>query len=257
MLLEGKTVVVTGGNSGIGEGISRTAAAEGAAVVIDYVAGGEYAEKMVAEITEAGGRAVAVEADVSKVADLQKLIDTAVSEFGRLDVWVNNAGIEVKEKLAELTEENYDKLMGVNLKGAVFGASLAVKQFLAQGEPGVVVNVSSVHEEWSMPVDLAYCVSKGGMRMLAKTGGTDTDLSSKGIRIVNVAPGAVLTSLNTTYTNDPAQQKKFNETIPAGRIGQPEDIANAVCFVASDRASYITATTLTVDGGLMEAWNGI
>lgn len=257
MLLEGKTVVVTGGNSGIGEGISRTAAAEGAAVVIDYVADAEYAEQMVAEITEAGGRAVAVEADVSKVADLQKLVDAAVTQFGRLDVWVNNAGIEVHEKLAELTEESYDKLMGVNLKGAVFGASLAVKQFLAQATPGVVVNVSSVHEEWSMPVDLAYCVSKGGMRMLAKTGGVDTDLSTRGIRIVNVAPGAILTKLNANVLTEPSEEKRYNATIPAGRIGQPNDIANAVCFVASERASYITATTLTVDGGLMEAWNGV
>ncbi|MFW5469909.1 glucose 1-dehydrogenase [Knoellia sp. CPCC 206435] len=246
--LEGKVVLVTGGNSGIGEGIVRAAAAQGARVVIDYVSRPEDTEAIIADIEAAGGEAVGCEADVSNVADLQRLVDTAVESFGRLDVMVNNAGVEFEETLATLTEEKYDLLMGINLKGAVFGSKLAAEQMRRQGGGGVIVNITSTHEDWPMPSDLAYCISKGGMRMLTRTAGVE--LGPDGIRVVGVGPGAIRTAINAEDT--PAETRALEAAIPLGRIGSPEEMGELVCFVASDAAAYVTATTLMADGGLMQ-----
>ncbi|KGN42113.1 SDR family NAD(P)-dependent oxidoreductase [Knoellia aerolata] len=246
--LEGRVVVVTGGNSGIGEGIVRAAAAQGARVVIDYVSRPEDTDAIIRDIEAAGGEAVGCEADVSIVADLRRLVSTTVEAFGRLDVMVNNAGVEFEETLATLTEEKYDLLMGINLKGAVFGTKLAAEQMRAQGGGGVVVNISSTHEDWPMPSDLAYCISKGGMRMLTRTAGVE--LGPDGIRVVAVGPGAIRTPINAEDT--PAETRALEAAIPLGRIGTPEEVGALVCFVASDAASYVTATTVMADGGLMQ-----
>ena len=246
--LEGKVVVVTGGNSGIGEGIVREAAAQGAKVVIDFVSQPEATEAIVADVVAAGGEAVGCEADVSRVADLQRLVDTAVREFGRLDVLVNNAGIEFGETLATLTEEKYDLLMNVNLKGAVFGSKLAAEQMRRHGGGGVIDNITSTHEDWPRPSDLAYCVSTGGMRMLTRTAGVE--LGPDRIRVVGVGPGAINTSINDDDT--PAETDALEAAIPLAYIGSPAEMGKVVCFAASDAASYITATTIMADGGLMQ-----
>ncbi|KGN39080.1 glucose 1-dehydrogenase [Knoellia subterranea] len=246
--LEGKVVIVTGGNSGIGEGIVREAAAQGAKVVIDYVSHPEATDAIIADIEKAGGEAVGCEADVSKVADLQKLVDTAVKEFGRLDVMVNNAGVEFGETLESLTEEKYDLLMNINLKGAVFGSKLAAEQMRIQGDGGVIINITSTHEDWPMPSDLAYCVSKGGMRMLTRTAGVE--LGPDHIRMIGVGPGAINTPINADDT--PEETKALEAAIPLGYIGSPEEMGKIVCWAASDQASYITATTVMADGGLMQ-----
>jgi len=241
-------MVVTGGNSGIGEGIVLEAHAQGAAVVVDYVSGAEHARALVSRIEADGGRAIAVEADVSKVADLRRLVDTTVAELGRLDVMVNNAGVEFGEDLRTMTEEKYDLLMAVNLKGAVFGSQLAAEQMRKQGDGGVIVNITSTHEDWPMPSDLAYCISKGGMRMLTRTAGVE--LGPDGIRVVGVGPGAIDTPINADDT--PAQTAALRSAIPLGEIGTPAQVGKVVCYVASDAASYITATTIMADGGLMQ-----
>ena len=246
--LEGKVVVVTGGNSGIGEGIVREAATQGARVVIDYVSQPEATQAIVDDIVGAGGEAVGCEADVSKVADLQRLVDTAVSEFGRLDVMVNNAGVEFGETLTTLTEEKYDLLMGVNLKGAVFGSKLAAEQMRRQGDGGVIVNITSTHEDWPMPSELAYCVSKGGMRMLTRTAGVE--LGPDRIRVVGVGPGAIDTPINDDDTA--AETRALAAAVPLGYIGTPQEMGRVVCWAASDAASYVTATTVMADGGLMQ-----
>lgn len=245
--LQDKVVVVTGGNSGIGEGIVREASAQGAKVAIDYVSDAEHAEALA---TELGGpdRAIAVSADVSSVADLTRLKDEAVAAFGRIDVWVSNAGVEFKQTLLSLTEEKYDLQMAINLKGAVFGAKIAAEQFIAQDGPGVIINTSSTHEDWPMPSDLTYCVSKGGMRMLTRTAGVE--LGPYGIRMVNVAPGAIATPINAD--DDEAATEALRQAIPLGYIGSPEQMGKVVCFVASEAASYLTATTVFADGGLMQ-----
>ena len=255
MGLEGKSVVVTGGNSGIGAAIVRSLAAAGAGVVIDYVAHPEDTADLVKEITAGGGRAVGVEADVTTSAGLDKLIGAAVDEFGRLDALVNNAGIEKRHSLLEVDEETFEKVMAVNLKSAVFGTQRAAKRFIEQGTGGVVVNISSVHEDWPMPGNLSYCVSKGGMRMLTRTAGVE--LGPQGVRVVNVAPGAVDTPINAATMKDDSQRQKLQNAIPLRTVADPKEIGDVVAFVVSDAARYMTATTVFVDGGIMQGSVGL
>lgn len=255
MLLKGKTVVVTGGNSGIGEAIVLAAADEGANLVIDYVAHPEETEALVQRIEKAGGRAVGIQADVSKSADLHAMIQKAVDTFGRLDVLVNNAGIENRTSLLETTEADFEKIMAVNLKSAFFGSQAAAQQFIAQGEGGLIINISSVHEDWPMPGNIAYCVSKGGIRMLTRTAGVE--LGEHGIRMVNVAPGAVSTPINASTEADPEKMKRLNAAIPLGRMAHSEEIADVVVFLASGKAAYMTSTTVVIDGGIMQGSVGL
>lgn len=254
-LLTGKTIVVTGGNSGIGEAIVLAAAAEGANVVVDYVANPDEANALVSQIEAMDGNAVGVQADVSKVADLQTMIATAIDSFGRLDVLVNNAGIETRTNILDTTEEQFDKVMNVNLKSAFFGTQLAAKQFIAQGSGGTVINISSVHEEWPMPGNVAYCVSKGGARMLTRTAGVE--LGPHNVRVVNVGPGAVDTPINTVTLSDPAKVKALDAAIPIGRVAEPKEVADVVVFLASDKAGYMTSTSVFVDGGIMQGSVGL
>ena len=255
MMLSGKTIVVTGGNSGIGAAIATVAGREGANVVIDYVAHPEAATQLDTTITAEGGQAIAVEADASKVEDIQRLLDAAVREYGRVDVMVNNAGIETRTSLLDSTEDDFDRVMAVNLKSAFFGTQLAAKQFIAQGGGGVVVNISSVHEDWPMPGNAPYCVSKGGMRMLTRTAGVE--LGTHGIRVVGVGPGAVDTPINQSTSADPAKVAALDAAIPLGRMANPTEIAETVVFLASDRGGYATATTVFVDGGIMQGSVGL
>jgi glucose 1-dehydrogenase len=255
MLLEGKTLIVTGGNSGIGEAIVLAAAAEGANIVIDYVAHPDETTALVAKVEQAGGKAVGIQADVSKVADLQAMVQKAVDTFGRLDVLVNNAGIETRTSVLDTTEEQYEKVMDINLKSAFFGIQLAAKQFIAQGGGGVVLNISSVHEDWPMPGNTAYCVSKGGMRMLTRTAGVE--LGQHGIRVINLGPGAVSTPINASTISDPAKLKALDVAIPLGRMADPHEIAQTAVFLASEKARYLTATSVFVDGGIMQGSVGL
>jgi len=248
MDLSGKVAIVTGGNSGIGAAIVLGLAKAGAKVVIDYVADPEATEALESQIVALGDQSVGVDADISTVEGIQALVDAAVKNFGRLDIMVNNAGMETRTSVLDTTEKQYDTVLAVNLKSAFFGTQLAAKQMIAQGGGGVVVNTSSVHEDWPMPGNAPYCVTKGGMRMLARTAGVE--LAPKGVRVVNVAPGAVATPINTVEMN-PATLKQLDDYIPLGRMAKPEEIANVVVFVASDAASYLTATTLFADGGIM------
>jgi glucose 1-dehydrogenase len=255
MLLEGKTVIVTGGNSGIGEAIVLAAAAEGANIVIDYINHPEETTEIIGKIEAAGGKAVGVQADVSRVADLQAMVTKAVESFGRLDVLVNNAGVETRTSILDTTEADYQKVLDINLKSAFFGTQLAAKQFIAQGGGGVIINISSVHEDWPMPGNVAYCVSKGGTRMLTRTAGVE--LGPHNIRVVNVGPGAVATPINRSTMDDPTKLQQLNAAIPLGRMAQPEEIGDVVVFLASGKSGYATATTIFLDGGIMQGSVGL
>lgn len=236
-------MIVTGGNSGIGEAIVIAAAREGANIVIDYVAHPEETTSLIARIEKEGGKAVGVDADVSKAEGLHRMVQTAVDSFGRLDVIVNNAGIETRTGILDTTEEDFEKVMAVNLKSAFFGTQFAAKQFIEQKTPGLVINISSVHEDWPMPGNIAYCVSKGGTRMLTRTAGVE--LGEHGIRVVNVAPGAVDTPINSSTTSDPDKLKKLDAAIPVGRLAKPDDIAEMVVFLASGKSSWPTMALFT------------
>lgn len=255
MLLQDKVIIVTGGNSGIGAAICDVAGREGAKVVIDYVVNPDAAQELDDEITRDGSVAISVKADVSTLDGLQKLADAAVAEYGRIDVWVNNAGIETRTSLLDSTEADFDKVLAVNLKSAFFGSQIAAKQFIAQGGGGVIVNITSVHEDWPMPGNTPYCVSKGGMRMLTRNAGVE--LGPHGIRVLGVGPGAVDTPINAKTTADPEALAKLNAAIPLGRVAKPEEIGETVAFLASDQASYLTATTIFVDGGIMQGSVGL
>src|SRR6516162_799757 len=255
MTLHGKTAIVTGGNSGIGKSCVLALAEEGANVVIDYIANEQATEDLEKQVAALGDGAIGVEADVSKVADLQRLIDTAVKSFGRLDVMVNNAGIETRTSVLDTTEDQYEKVLEVNLKSAFFGTQLAAKRMIAQGGGGRIINITSVHEDWPMPGNTPYCLSKGGMRMLTRTAGVE--LAPHDILVVGVGPGAIATPINLSTMTDPEKMKTLDTAIPLGRMAQPEEIGSVVAFLAGTDCSYMTATTVFVDGGIMHSSPGL
>jgi glucose 1-dehydrogenase len=255
MSLTGKVAIVTGGNSGIGKAIVLALTAEGASVVVDYVSRPEATEELERQIAALGEHSIGVEADVSKVEDLQALIDAAVKTYGRLDVMVNNAGVETRTSVLDTTEKQYDFVMNINLKSAFFGTQLAAKQMIAQGGGGRVINITSVHEDWPMPGNTPYCLSKGGMRMLTRTAGVE--LGPQGVTVVGVGPGAVETPINLETEKDPDKMRVLDAAIPLGRMAKPEEIADVVAFLAGDRASYLTATTIFADGGIMHSSPGL
>ena len=212
-------------------------------------------EDLERQIVDLGDQAIGVDADVSKVEDLERLIASAVDAFGRLDIMVNNAGIETRSSVLDTTEAQYDKVMAINLKSAFFGTQLAAKQMIAQGGGGRIINITSVHEDWPMPGNTPYCLSKGGMRMLTRTAGIE--LGPHGINVVGVGPGAVATPINTSTMNDPEKMATLDAAIPLGRMAEPHEIGSVVAFLASDGAAYLTATTVFADGGIMHSSPGL
>jgi glucose 1-dehydrogenase len=255
MRLHGRVALVTGGNTGIGKAIVLALAREGARVVIDFVAHPESADELEKQVVALGDQALCFDADVSQVPELRKLITAAVAKFGRLDIMVNNAGVETRASLLDTTEEQYDRVLAINLKSAFFGTQLAARQMIQQGDGGRIINITSVHEDWPMPGNTAYCLSKGGMRMLTRTAGVE--LAPHKVLVVGVGPGAVATPINKSTLNDPTSKKELAAAIPLGRIADPREIARVVAFLAGDEASYITATTVFADGGLMHCSPGL
>lgn len=255
MSLQNKVAIVTGGNTGIGQAIVLELARHGANVVIDYVAHPEATEELERKVAKLGDKCIGVDADVSKIGDLEKLIGAAIGKFGHLDIMVNNAGIETRTSVLDTTEDQYDAVLNINLKSAFFGTQLAAKQMISQGGGGRVINVTSVHEDWPMPGNTAYCLSKGGMRMLTRTAGVE--LAPHNILVVGVGPGAVETPINTSTMDDPAKLKKLDAAIPLGRMAKPQEIASVVAFLAGEGATYLTATTIMADGGLMQSSPGL
>ncbi len=212
MSLTGKVAIVTGGNSGIGKAVVLALAEHGANVVIDYVANPAATEDLERQVAALGDKAIGVEADVSKVADLERLVAAAVEAFGRVDVMVNNAGIETRTSVLDTSEDQYQRVMDINLKSAFFGTQIAAKQMIAQGDGGRIINITSVHEDWPMPGNTPYCLSKGGMRMLTRTAGVE--LGPHGVLVVGIGPGAVDTPINAATEADPAKMKTLDAAIP-------------------------------------------
>jgi glucose 1-dehydrogenase len=246
MLLEGRRAIVTGGGTGIGKATCERLGREGASVCVNFYADGE-ADGAHALAEQIGHGSIAVQADVGDEEDVKRLVGSARDALGGVDVLVNNAGIEKQIPLLEMSLEDWDRVLRTNLTGA-FLCLREAGNVMADGGGGVVVNMSSVHEHIPWPGFAHYCASKGGMKLLMQTAARE--LAGKGIRLVNIAPGAIVTPINKFVLDDPEQKHAVEEEIPLGHMGQPEDIAAAVVWAASEEASYVTGTTLIVDGGM-------
>jgi len=250
MLLEGRKAVVTGGNTGIGKATCERLAREGAAVCVNYFSEkeAEGAEALAGELRQAGApKAIAVQADVGQEDQVVNMVSRASQELGGVDLLVNNAGIEKQIALLEMSLEDWSRVLQTNLTGAFLCLREAGK-LMAEGSGGTIVNMSSVHEFIPWPGFAHYCASKGGMKLLMETAARE--LAPKKIRLVNIAPGAIVTPINKFVLDDPEQKHAVESEIPLGRMGNPEEIAAAVAWAASEEASYVTGTTIVVDGGM-------
>jgi glucose 1-dehydrogenase len=248
MRLDGKVAIVTGAGRGIGRAIALGYGREGAAVVVNYSRSREAAEAAAAEIQAAGGRAIAVRADVARLDEHESLIGAALDAFGRLDILVNNAGIEIHEPVLESTPETWERTIGTNLTGAYFLAVKAARAMIRTGG-GKIVNISSVHDVEPLRNRAIYSITKGGMLMMVKS--LALELAEHNIRVNAISPGAILTDMNRAHLTNTARLSQLLPAIPAGRIGQPEDIVGAAVYLASSESDYVTGTTIYVDGGLL------
>lgn len=254
--LEGQTALVTGANSGIGQGIAMCLAAEGANVVVNYVTHAEVADEVVSRIASQGGKAVAIRADVSSETEVQQMFKEAIHQFGTIDILVNNAGIQLDAPFVEMTLDRWQKLLSINLSGYFLCAREAAREFLRRGivkersrAAGKIICVSSVHEviPWSGHVN--YATSKGGIMMFMKS--LAQELAPKKIRVNSIGPGAIQTPINKSAWDNPQSLQRLLTLIPYGRIGVPEDIGKAAVWLASDESDYVNGTTIFVDGGML------
>jgi 3-oxoacyl-[acyl-carrier protein] reductase len=245
--LKGKTAIVTGASKGIGAGIAKGLAAEGAAVVVNYASSKEGADRVVAEITAAGGKAIAVQGDVAKAADVKKIFAETKEAFGRLDILVNNAGVYSFTPLESITEADFHRHFDINVLGLLLATQEAAKAFGPEG--GSVINIGSVASTLNSPNTVVYTATKGAVdsvtRVLAK------ELGPKKIRVNSINPGLVETEGTHTFGAIGTDfEKSTVASTPLGRVGQPDDITPVAVFLASDDARWLTGDTLIVSGGL-------
>jgi glucose 1-dehydrogenase len=252
--LEGQTAIVTGGSRGIGAAVCRAFAQAGAVVGVNYRVQGDAAEALAAEIRGAGGRAVALRADVSSEAEVRAMFDRFDAEAGRLDIVVANAGMHDDAPAEDMTLEAWEKVLQVNLTGQFLCARQAIRRFLAQAPSpasaalGKVICMSSVHELIPWAGHVNYVASKGGVMMMMKT--LAQEVAGRRIRVNGIAPGAIETEENHGKWGKPADRDDLLKLIPYGRLGTPGDVARAAVWLASDDSDYVTGTTLFVDGGM-------
>ena len=253
--LDGQRAIVTGANSGIGEAIARGLAEAGAAVAVNYVGGEDRALKVVDEIRAAGGRAIAVKADVSSEDEVQAMFRRVVAEFGSVDILVNNAGLQQDAPFHEMTLAQWRKVIDVNLTGQFLCAREAVREYLRRGavpelscSVGKIICLSSVHDVIPWAGHANYAASKGGVAMLMKT--MAQELAMKKIRINSSSPGAIKTPINMSAWDTAQAEAALLKLIPYYRVGETRDIARAAVWLASDHSDYVTGATLYVDGGM-------
>lgn len=257
--LQGKKVLVTGGTSGIGQAIAVRFAEEGAHVGVNYHTGGakmtetdalvhKAVQECLEHMAQCGVDYVLVQADVAKEEDVVQMFSEVIDKLGGVDVLVNNAGIQVSGASDEIEMDSFDRVLGINLRGAYLCAREALRHFLAQNKPGIIINISSVHQIIPKPRYVSYSVSKGGIQNLTRT--LALEYAGRGIRVNGIGPGATVTPINRAWVDDPEKRAQVEQHIPMGRAGTSEEIAAVTAFLASDEAAYITGQTLFVDGGL-------
>jgi glucose 1-dehydrogenase len=247
--LGGRRALVTGAASGIGRATAVRLASDGAAVLVNYIGDPDPAEDLVREVRSDGGDALAYQADVAREDEVVGMFEHAAAHFGApIDLLVNNAGVQAPFELVDMPLEEWNRVLGVNLTGAFLCAREAARGLREAGAPGVVVNVSSVHEVIPWPRFAHYCASKGGMKLFAQT--IARELAPHRIRVVSVAPGAIRTPINEDVIEDPEKHSEVVEQVPWGRVGRSEEIAAAIAWLAGPEADYVTGSTLFVDGGM-------
>ncbi len=252
--LSGQAALVTGADSGIGAAIARAFAAAGGFVGINYRSGKERADALVDDIAAQGGKAIALQADVSREEDVAGMFERFAARFGRIDILVANAGMQKDAPVAEMSAQDWRRVLDVNLTGQFLCIRAAVRRFLEQAPApqsrarGKVLCMSSVHEVIPWAGHANYAASKGGVLMMMKS--IAQELAPQGIRVNGIAPGAIRTPINRDAWEDSAAQAALLKLIPWGRIGEPEDVARAALWLASDESDYVTGTTLFVDGGM-------
>lgn len=252
--LKGQVAIVTGASSGLGAGAAKGLAASGAAVVINYHSQPEPAQKLAQEIIDAGGQAIAIGADVSNEQDVERLFAETLDAFGRLDILVANSGLQKDAAFADITLEDWNTVINVNLTGQFLCARAAVRQFAKQDlrpevsrARGKIIHMSSVHQVIPWAGHVNYAASKGGVDLLMRS--IAQEVGEQRIRVNSIAPGAIRTAINTKATSGDAE-KKLLELIPYGRVGEADDVANAIVWLASDASDYVHGTTLFIDGGM-------
>jgi glucose 1-dehydrogenase len=249
MRLQDKVAVVTGAATGIGQAIAIAFAKEGASVVIDYVGDASVSQGTIKTIQTANGKALAVDADISVPADVDKLISKTVDAFKRLDIFVNNAGIEKKFAIVDYPFEEWNRILAVNLTGPFLCSQAAAKQMIRQGGGGRIINISSIHEDLPMPTNAPYCATKGGLRMLMRT--MAVELAPHQITVNNIGPGAIFTPIDRGVESNVKLNSAILAEIPMGRWGKPEEVAQLAVYLASDDAAYVTGSTHFIDGGML------
>lgn len=249
MKLQGRVAIVTGAATGIGKAIVTGMAKEGASVVIDYVGDPTLANGVVADIQKAGGKAMAIEADVSNPDQVNNLVQQSLKSLGRLDIFVNNAGLEYKYPFTEYPFDKWQKVIAVDLTGPFLCAQAAAKVMIQQGNGGRIINISSIHEDLPMITNAPYCAAKGGLRMLMRT--IAVELAPHKITVNNIAPGAIFTPIDTDVEKNITIEKELMAEIPLGRWGKPEEVAELAIYIASDAAAYSTGSTFFIDGGML------
>ncbi|MGH7904468.1 MAG: SDR family NAD(P)-dependent oxidoreductase [Candidatus Dormibacteraceae bacterium] len=248
MDLDGKVALVTGAGSGIGHAIAHRFGIEGASVVVNYFGWEDEAERLAAELSQDAQRSIALKADVSSATDVQAMVDRVVKEFGRLDILVNNAGVESAADFLDVKEEDWDRMIDIDLKGA-FLCMQACGRVMKGNGGGSIVSISSIHEDFPFPRFAPYSAAKGGLRMLMRN--ASLELAPFGIRVNNIAPGAIETPINKATLGDPEKVAALHQIIPLGRMGRTDEVAQVALFLASGRSSYVTGSTYYVDGGMV------
>jgi len=253
--IEGKNVLVTGGSSGIGQAIAVRFAEYGANVAINYLRQPEEAaeteeqvQACVGKVQREGVKDVLVQGDVSSEEDVVRMVADAIEGLGGIDILVNNAGIQISRPTEELSSDDFDRVLAVNLRGSFLCAREAIRHFLAEDKSGSIVNISSVHQLIPKPGYLGYSASKGGMQNLTRT--LALEYAGRGIRVNGIGPGATVTPINRAWIDDPEKRAQVEEHIPMQRAVDSDEMAGVTAFLASDDAAYITGQTIFVDGGL-------
>lgn len=246
--LKNKVAVVTGGSKGIGQAIAARFGQEHMSVVINYRSDKTGADEAVKMIEANGGQAIAVQADISEEAGATTLLNAALNNFGGLDVWVNNAGMENRVATNEMPLADWQRVLNINLTGVFLGSRAALDYFVKNDKQGNIINMSSVHEQIPWPGFAHYAASKGGVKLFNET--IAMEYANCGVRVNAIGPGAINTPINAEKFADKTQLNDTLEMVPMKRIGDPEDVAAAAAWLASDQSSYVTGVTLFVDGGM-------